>query len=134
VLVNQRSPVEGNQIVRNRLAQVLLPERAILFGLIGVEGIDVVLHSGHINHVVNTLARDVDAGNYQRLGVDLTVDENRKQLPEAAFHRGGSQFRFVQIGAGTSWIVVLCEHVFGVSQRRKQENRSPSHDKVTLTE
>src|SRR5580704_3789464 len=68
---------------------------------VGVESVDAVVLGSDEEYVVAALAWDVDAGNKQRLGIDVAIDLEREQLSELLWvHVLGSQYSFVQVGSG----------------------------------
>src|ERR1700722_14899727 len=92
--------------------QVGVPKRAgVCPGVaVGVEGVDAVILSRNINHVMNP-AGDAHIRNVERLRIYVAVDGLRKFLAEAArsFHYGWSESGFVQVLSGAQNVIVLHE-------------------------
>ena len=73
-------------------SEVGLPVRGGGIGVVGIESINRILHGGHIDHIVRSLSRNVDVGNIERLGIDLSVYGTREQLAKlTGVHIGGRQ-------------------------------------------
>src|SRR5579864_895791 len=94
----------------NGWAKVLLPERRWT-QTVRVKGIDGIVFRGNIHYVVRAACNITQAGNEQRLGVDLAIHRIRELFAEArSVDVGGTQNGFVRIQAGALAVIVVSKH------------------------
>ncbi len=87
-------------------AEVDLPQRRVRVGVVGVKGVDAVVHGRHIDHVC-CFAVDIDARHIQGLGEDLAVDVPTEQVTELVhIHVGRVENGFIGVGRRTVGVIL----------------------------
>jgi hypothetical protein len=76
--------------------------------VVGVEGIETVVFSRHVNDIVYALARDRHVGHVQWLGIDLSIDSLGEQFAKLRLvHIDGREYGLAGVLAGAIVVVVL---------------------------
>jgi hypothetical protein len=95
-----------------------VPERLGLRRIVGVERVDAIVHRRGEDHVAQALAIYVEPADNQELSVDFVVDSAREQLAECLVPDIACVERlFMQVQAGASDVVALCQHVHAAGAR-----------------
>ena len=103
------------------------PERRRRRLVVGVERVDAVVVRRDVDHVAQADAGDADAGDVERLRVDLIVDDALEQFAELAdVHVGRRQQRFRGVRASACRVIVLRRHV-----RLRERTRGPEYQRQT---
>src|SRR5215472_1056530 len=98
-----------------------LPQGRIA-GTVSIEGINGVMLSGDIEHIVPAFVREVEIRNIQRLCVDRTIDLPRAYLAELPrVDVFGRKYLFVEVGAGAQVVILRCGNLSKNRKRKKEE-------------
>ena len=81
--------------------------------MICIKRINTVVLSDHVEHIVQTLPRNMYSGHIEGLPIDIsiqTIGEDLAELPRG--EQGRSQNYFLSVLTRTIVVVVLCCHLY----------------------
>ncbi len=88
-----------------------MPERRGCLRIIGIEGVDAIVHSGDKYHITPAFSGNGQVGHVQRLCVDVAVHSAREQLSELSHvYIGGVEDTLFEIGSRPTVVIMLGEH------------------------